>query len=101
AIFHSDTVQSMGNLPISMAKIGLDAITVSAHKFHGLKNSGALITRKGLLPESINFGGGQELGVRSGTVSVPDAAALALAMRLTTEKNMAANYSNWRQRLVN
>jgi cysteine desulfurase len=101
AIFHSDTVQSIGKLPISIADEGPDAITVSAHKIHGLKGSGALITRKGLLPESINFGGGQEFGIRSGTVSVPDAAALALAMRLIREKNTTANYSNWRQRLVN
>jgi cysteine desulfurase len=101
AIFHSDTVQSIGKLPISIADEGPDAITVSAHKIHGLKGSGALITRKGLLPESINFGGGQEFGIRSGTVSVPDAAALALAMRLITEKNTTENYSNWRQRLVN
>ena len=75
AIFHSDTVQSIGKLPVSIAEGGPDAITVSAHKIHGLKGSGALIMRKGLLPEAINYGGGQELGIRSGTVSVPDAAS--------------------------
>ncbi|WP_172371127.1 cysteine desulfurase family protein [Sporosarcina jiandibaonis] len=101
AVFHCDTVQSIGILPISIADAGLDAITVSAHKIHGLKGSGALIMRKGLLPESINYGGGQEFGIRSGTVSVPAAAALALAMRLITEEDTAEKYSNWRQRLVN
>ena len=101
AVFHSDTVQSIGKLPVSIDNEGPDAITVSAHKIHGLKGSGALIMRKGLLPEAINYGGGQEFGIRSGTVSVPDAVALALAIRLITGKNTAENYSKWRQRLVN
>ena len=52
-------------------------------KLHGLKGSGALVMRKGLAPEAINFGGGQESGLRSGTVSVADAVALAKAMRLS------------------
>ena len=47
AIFHSDTVQSIGKLPVSIDNDGPDAITVSAHKINGLKGSGALIIRKG------------------------------------------------------
>jgi len=100
AIFHSDTVQSFGRLPITLTGDGPDAITVSAHKIHGLKGSGVLITRKGIIPEAINFGGGQEAGLRSGTVSVPDATAIAKAMRLSVAKNNNELYSKWRQRLV-
>ena len=62
---------------------GPDAITISAHKINGLKGSGVLAMRKGIDIEAINFGGGQEKGMRSGTVSVPNAAALAKAMRLS------------------
>ena len=100
ALFHSDTVQSFGKLPVSLARYGPDAITVSAHKIHGLKGSGALITQKRMIPLPINYGGGQEFGVRNGTVSVPDATALARAMRLTVENNKAAHYKIFRSRLI-
>ena len=64
-------------------------LTVSAHKINGLKGSGVLAMRKGIVPKAINYGGGQEKGIRSGTVSVPDATALAKAMRLTVpHKNL-------------
>lgn len=100
AIFHSDTVQSFGKLPVALTADGPDAITISAHKINGLKGSGALITRKGILPEAINYGGGQEQGLRSGTVSVPDAVALAKAMRIATLKNRAEEYRIWRNELI-
>ena len=58
-------------------------LTISAHKINGLKGSGILAMRKGVIPHAINFGGGQEKELRSGTVSVADAVALAKAMRLT------------------
>ena len=77
AVFHSDAIQSFGKLPVMLTSDGPDAVSVSAHKIHGLKGSGALIMRKGITPVAINYGGGQENGLRSGTVSVPDAAALA------------------------
>lgn len=100
ALFHSDTIQSFGKLPVTLAGDGPDAITVSAHKIHGLKGSGALITRKIMMPVAINYGGGQEFGVRSGTVSVPDATALARAMRFSIENNKAAHYKRLRTRLI-
>lgn len=101
AIFHVDVVQSFGKLPITLTGNGPDAITVSAHKIHGLKGSGALITRGKITPNPINFGGGQEQGVRSGTVSVPDATALARAMRLAVEGAGKKNdYEKWRNELI-
>lgn len=100
AIFHSDTVQSFGKLPVKLAGNGPDAITISAHKINGIKGSGALITKRGVLPEAINYGGGQEKGVRSGTVSVPDAVTLARAIRLATSKNPSEQYKIWRNELM-
>lgn len=99
ALFHTDTIQSFGKLPVKLSGDGPDAITISAHKIHGLKGSGALIIRKKVMPLAINYGGNQEFGVRSGTVSVPDATALARAMRLTTEDNKASYYKKIRASL--
>ncbi|WP_342510634.1 cysteine desulfurase family protein [Sporosarcina sp. FSL K6-1522] len=100
AVFHSDTVQSFGKLPVSLKDTGLDAITISAHKINGLKGSGALIVRKGVKPVAVNFGGGQEQGLRSGTVAVPNAVALAKAMRITARDEEHVVFKQWRNRLV-
>lgn len=101
AIFHVDAVQSFGKLPITLTENGPDAMTVSAHKIHGLKGSGALITKGNITPTAINYGGGQEQGIRSGTVSVPDATALARAMRLAVEgAEKKKNYETWRHQLI-
>ena len=100
AIFHSDFVQSFGKLPVSMESLRLDAITISAHKVNGLKNSGALILKKGITPHAVNFGGGQESGIRSGTVSVPNAAALSKAMRISSVQEERADYREWRNMLM-
>lgn len=101
AVFHSDAVQSFGKLPISLSSDGPDVITISAHKINGLKGSGILAMKKGIKIEAVNFGGGQEKGLRSGTVSVPNAVAIAKAMRLSVSKNNNENYKLWRKRLVN
>lgn len=100
AIFHSDCVQSFGKLPVDMGLLGLDAITISAHKVNGLKNSGALLLRKGVTPHAINFGGGQENGLRSGTVSVPNAVAIAKAMRISAVEAEKTDYREWRNLLM-
>ncbi|MGM0897305.1 MAG: cysteine desulfurase family protein [Bacillota bacterium] len=80
ALFHVDAVQGVGKLPLEHDRLP-DMMTVSAHKLHGLKNSGLLAVNKAEL-QPVLFGGGQEQGLRSGTVSVPNAAALAKALRL-------------------
>lgn len=100
AIFHSDAVQSFGKLPIELGPDGPDALTISAHKINGIKGSGILVIRKGITLEAINYGGGQEGGLRSGTVSVPNAASIAKAMRLSASRNKTENYSQWRRRLI-
>ncbi|MFD1927128.1 cysteine desulfurase family protein [Sporosarcina siberiensis] len=101
AVFHSDAVQSYGRLPISLAGMGPDAITVSAHKINGLKGSGLLALRKGLVIHAVSFGGGQENGHRNGTVSVPNAAVFAKAMRLISSENKTNSYLNWRNLIIN
>ena len=100
AIFHSDTVQSFGKIPIPVNVNGPDAISLSAHKIHGIEGSGALILKKRHALEPILFGGGQQEGFRSGTVPVAHAAALAKAMRLAMEERDLAPYEEWRNDLV-
>lgn len=86
ALLHVDATQGYMKLPFTMNAIGADMLTVSAHKIEGPKGVGALVVRdevlkqKGLSP--IVFGGGQELGLRSGTENVPGAAAFGVAAML-------------------
>lgn len=100
ALFHSDTVQSFGKLPVSLKGDGPDAVTISAHKINGLKGSGLLAFRKGIPPQAINFGGGQERGLRSGTVAVADAVALAKAIRISVVDEEHKEFRQWRNRLI-
>ncbi|WP_342505450.1 cysteine desulfurase family protein [Sporosarcina sp. FSL K6-2383] len=100
ALFHSDAVQSFGKLPVSLAGDGPDAITISAHKINGLKGSGLLAFRKGISPQALNFGGGQENGLRSGTVAVADAVSLAKAIRISALDEEQKDFRYWRNRLI-
>jgi cysteine desulfurase len=81
-IFHVDGVQSFARLPLIPMEQGIDALSISAHKFHGPKGTGALYLREGLLPEPLLWGGGQERGLRSGTENVTAIAGMALAAKL-------------------
>ncbi|MFC4409783.1 cysteine desulfurase family protein [Chungangia koreensis] len=100
AYFHSDCVQSFGKLPVNFEGVGPDAITVSGHKINGLKGTGLLAFRHKIPFEPLLFGGGQESGMRSGTVSVPNAASLAKAMRLSVEENRSSNFQKWKKELI-
>lgn len=100
AMFHTDAVQSFGKLEIDLSEDGPDIMTVSSHKIHGLNGSGVIAMKQGIAPKSINFGGGQEKGLRSGTVSVADAVATAKAMRLSVLTNRTADFKKWRNQLV-
>lgn len=70
-LFHVDAVQAAGKIKIDCSKIPIDFLSLSAHKFHGPKGVGALFVREGIPFEPLVFGGGQELGRRSGTENVP------------------------------
>ncbi|AMQ05785.1 MULTISPECIES: cysteine desulfurase family protein [Sporosarcina] len=100
ALFHSDAVQSFGKLPVSLTGDGPDAITISAHKINGLKGSGILALRKGMAPEAISYGGGQESGIRNGTVSVANAVTMAKAIRMSAIEIEQKDFRQWRNRLI-
>ncbi|WP_432524534.1 cysteine desulfurase family protein, partial [Kineococcus esterisolvens] len=68
---HTDAVQAVGHLPVDVAAAGVDALSLSAHKFGGPVGVGALVLRRGTPLVPLQHGGGQELGVRSGTLDAP------------------------------
>ena len=82
--FHVDGVQGVLKEKIDLTMI--DSYSISAHKFHGLKGIGVLYLKSRRTTHNITFGGGQENGLRSGTVNVPGAVSLAKALRLSQEK---------------
>lgn len=83
AVFHSDTTQAIGKMPLPYEKI--DMFVVSSHKIHGIKGSGALIARKNISFIPILSGGGQEYGFRSGTESIALSASLAKAIKIANK----------------
>lgn len=84
-LVHTDAVQGFGCEEIDVDALGLDLLTISAHKFGGPKGSGILYVREGTALEPVLHGGGQELGRRSGTHDVASAVGLATAARLAME----------------
>ncbi|MET8985492.1 cysteine desulfurase family protein [Nonomuraea wenchangensis] len=79
--FHTDAVQAVGQLPVSFAASGADALTLTGHKVGGPMGAGALLLARGLTPVPVQHGGGQERDVRSGTLDAPAIAGLAAAVR--------------------
>lgn len=81
--FHVDAVQAIGKVPLNLVKNGIDLCSFSAHKFHGLKGTGALFIREGVKLDPLFSGGNQEWQVRSGTENVAGAVAMAKALRMS------------------
>ena len=82
-LFHSDAVQGIGQLPSDMRLLGVDLASLTAHKIYGPKGIGALYLRPGISqPHSLFYGGGQELGVRPGTLNVAGIVGLGGACEL-------------------
>ncbi len=79
ALLHTDAVQGFLKLDFTPRSLGVDMLTLSAHKIGGMKGSGALYIRSGLRAEPLLRGGGQEKGLRSGTEATPQIAAFAAA----------------------
>ena len=86
--FHVDAVQSVGKLPVDMETSKIDLLSASAHKIHGIKGVGCLVTRRNLSLAPQILGGGQMAGLRSGTENVAGAVSFAKAMRLVMETQL-------------
>lgn len=81
ALLHTDAVQSFGKIAIHPEKCGVDMLSASAHKIHGIKGAGALYVRRGINLKTPVLGGGQESGIVSGTHNLPAIAAFAAATK--------------------
>ena len=91
AIVHCDAVQALGKIPIDVAKLGVDALTISAHKVYGPKGLGALWRRRRprLVVQAQIHGGGHESGLRSGTLPVPLIVGFGAACELAATEREA------------
>lgn len=78
---HVDAVQAVGHLPVDFQALGATTLAGSAHKFGGPRGVGLLLARRSPAPSAVLHGGGQERGIRPGTVDVAGAAATAAALR--------------------
>jgi cysteine desulfurase len=88
SLLHVDCAQAPGRMPVDVDAMGADLASFSAHKFHGPKGVGGLYVRRrgrAVRLEPLLFGGGQERGLRSGTLDVPGIVGLAEAARLAAE----------------
>ena len=81
-LFHTDMTQAAGKIPIDFESMAADMASLSAHKVYGPKGIGALYVRRGVRARPLIAGGGQERGLRSGTVNVPGAVGLSAALQL-------------------
>ncbi len=102
AIVHCDAVQAAGRIPIDIRALGVDVLTLSAHKIGGPQGAGAIVRAR----EDVTFaplltGGGQERRLRGGTESVPNIAGFGAAARAASaELGRTAEWSGWRDRLA-
>jgi cysteine desulfurase len=89
AIFHTDTVQTMGYYPLNVQELGVHALVGSAHKFHGPKGVGFLYMRKDAKVSPFQTGGSQERGLRGGTENIMGIVGMARALELAFEQREA------------
>ena len=78
--FHTDAVQAMGACPIDVKELGIDLLSMSAHKFYGPKGVGALYIRTGVKPQKLITGGAQERTMRGGTLNTPGIVGMGEAL---------------------
>ena len=92
AKFHVDAVQSYGKLPIDVKKFNIDLLSTSAHKIHGPRGIGFAYIKKGLIPNCLISGGGQERNLRSGTENLAGIAGFERAAQICF-KNQQDNFN--------
>lgn len=85
-LFHTDAVQSFTKIPIDLKKIPADLLSISSHKIYGPKGVGALFVRAGTKLEPLLHGGGQEMGLRSGTENIAGTVGFAKAVELACKE---------------
>ena len=91
---HSDASQAMNLIDLSVARLGVDLLTINAAKIYGPKGVGALYVARGIKLSPITFGGGQEMGLRSGTENVPGLVGFSVASELT-KKHLVSSRKNY------
>ena len=101
ALMHTDAVQSVGKIPVDVRALGVDLLSLSAHKFNGPKGAGVLWIKRGTRMQPIVTGGKHERNRRAGTENVPAIAGLGVAAHLAAGKlsSEAARVSALRDRL--
>ena len=101
-IVHTDAVQAAGMLDLNVGTLGVDMLSLSAHKFYGPKGVGALYIKRGTPFEPQHVGGGQERQKRSGTENVPGIVGIAEALRLATQERerVSAQCRRLRDRII-
>jgi cysteine desulfurase len=87
ALVHTDAVQALGNIPVDVDAWGVDLAAFAAHKVGGPKGVGALFVRSGVPLEPVTHGGGQERGLRSGTLNVPGIAGFGVAAEIAARED--------------
>jgi cysteine desulfurase len=102
AIFHSDAVQSTGKIPTRVPEMGVDLLSMSAHKLHGPKGVGCLIVRSGTGLQPQQLGGGHERNRRAGTENVAGIVGLAQALTVAQRdmETATAHLLSLRGRLI-
>ncbi len=86
ALFHTDAVQAVGQLPVDFGASGADALSLTGHKYGGPPGAGALLLGRDVSLTPLLHGGGQERDIRSGTLDAPALAGLAVATTLATAR---------------
>jgi cysteine desulfurase len=101
-LFHTDAAQSFGKVSIDVKKMGIDMMTINAHKLYGPKGVGALYISKGIELEPLLHGGGHEFGLRSSTENVPGIVGFAKAVELRKDemKPEAERLTGLRDKLI-
>ena len=94
--FHTDAVQAIGHMPINVADLGVDMLSISAHKFHGPKGVGMLYIKNGTRIDNLIHGGGQERGKRAATENLAGIAGLAAALE-SAVKNLDKNVAHMKK----
>ncbi len=102
ALFHSDTVQTIGHYELNLSETPLDFVACSAHKFNGPKGVGFLFARGGVKIHPQIFGGGQERNMRSGTENIVGIAGLGAAFELICAERdeLSERLRGWKKQLI-